>query len=118
MLYVDARTASLTSLLFVLQAKFWKLRQSEVEGYALQYSPLKPRQGDLTGGQDRPIMSLCWGGGGREVPGGGGLPSAGHTQRSQASPTAGGPRQSLTSEIRLIPISLCWNRLVLPVYAV
>jgi hypothetical protein len=35
---------------------------------------------------------------------GGGLPPAGHTQRNQANPTAGGPRQSLTSEIRLIPI--------------
>jgi hypothetical protein len=31
------------------QARFWKLRQSELEGYNLQYSPLKPRQGDLTG---------------------------------------------------------------------
>jgi NAD(P)-dependent dehydrogenase (short-subunit alcohol dehydrogenase family) len=31
---------------------------------------------------------------------GGGLPPAGHTQRDQANPTAGGPRQSLTSEIR------------------
>ena len=29
--------------------------------------------------------------------GGGGLPLAGHTQHSQANPTAGGPRQSLTS---------------------
>jgi hypothetical protein len=31
---------------------------------------------------------------------GGGLPPAGHTQRNQANPTAGGPTQSLTSEIR------------------
>jgi hypothetical protein len=31
----------------------------------------------------------------------GGLPPAGHTQRNQANPTAGGSRQSLTSEIRL-----------------
>jgi hypothetical protein len=36
---------------------------------------------------------------------GGGLPPAGHTQRSQASLTAGGRRQSLTSEIRLTPLS-------------
>ena len=35
---------------------------------------------------------------------GGGLPPAGHTQRNQANPTAGGPRQSLTSEIRLTPL--------------
>jgi hypothetical protein len=35
----------------------------------------------------------------------GGLPLAGHTQHSQANPTAGGPRQSLTSEIRLTPLS-------------
>jgi hypothetical protein len=34
---------------------------------------------------------------------GGGLPPAGHTQHSQANPTAGGPRQSLTSEIRPMP---------------
>jgi hypothetical protein len=33
----------------------------------------------------------------------GGLPPAGHTQRNQANPTAGGRRQSLTSEIRLTP---------------
>ena len=42
------------------------------------------------------------------LPGGGGeggLPPAGHTQHSQANPTAGGPRQSLTSEIRLTPLS-------------
>jgi hypothetical protein len=32
---------------------------------------------------------------------GGGLPLAGHTQRNQANPIAGGRRQSLTSEIRL-----------------
>ena len=36
---------------------------------------------------------------------GGGLPPAGHTQHIQANPTAGGPRQSLTSEIRLTPLS-------------
>jgi hypothetical protein len=34
-----------------------------------------------------------------------GLPPAGHTQRNQANPTAGGPSQSLTSEIRLTPLS-------------
>ena len=33
-----------------------------------------------------------------------GLPPAGHTQCNQANPTAGGPRQSLTSEIRLTPL--------------
>jgi hypothetical protein len=38
-------------------------------------------------------------------PGGGGLPPAGHTQRNQANPIVGGPRQSLTSEIHLIPLS-------------
>lgn len=31
------------------EAKFWKLRQTELEGYNLLYAPLKPRQGDLTG---------------------------------------------------------------------
>jgi hypothetical protein len=31
------------------EAKFWKLRQSELEGYKLLYSPLAMRQGDLTG---------------------------------------------------------------------
>jgi hypothetical protein len=36
---------------------------------------------------------------------GGGLPPAGHTQHSQANPAAGGPRQSITSEIRLTPLS-------------
>jgi hypothetical protein len=40
------------------------------------------------------------GGGGRR-----GLPQAGHTQRNQANPTAGGPRQSLTREIRPTPLS-------------
>eukprot|EP00775_Hariotina_reticulata_P013762 gene13762-13881_t len=30
------------------EAKFWKLRQSELEGYNLLYAPLKMRQGDLT----------------------------------------------------------------------
>lgn len=30
------------------QAKFWKLRQSEVESYTLQYSPLKIKTGELT----------------------------------------------------------------------
>jgi hypothetical protein len=35
---------------------------------------------------------------------GGGLPQAGHTQRNQANPTAGGPRQSLTRKIRLTPL--------------
>lgn len=30
------------------QVKFWKLRQSEVEPYTLQYSPLKVKYGDLT----------------------------------------------------------------------
>ena len=33
---------------------------------------------------------------------GGRRPAAGHTQLSQVKPTAGGPRQSLTSELRLI----------------
>ena len=37
---------------------------------------------------------------------GGVLPPAGHTQRNQANATAGGPRQSLTSEIRLTPLQL------------
>lgn len=37
----------------VFEAKFWKLRQSELEGYNLLYSPLKPRQGDLTGERGR-----------------------------------------------------------------
>jgi hypothetical protein len=32
---------------------------------------------------------------------GGGLPPAGYTQHSEENPTAGGPRQSLTSAIRL-----------------
>ena len=36
---------------------------------------------------------------------GGGLPPVDHTQHSQANPTAGGPRQSLTSEIRPTPLS-------------
>lgn len=31
------------------EAKFWKLRQSELEGYNYLYDPLKMRQGDLTG---------------------------------------------------------------------
>ena len=35
---------------------------------------------------------------------GGGPAPVGHTQRNQASPTAGGPAQSLTSEIRLTPL--------------
>jgi hypothetical protein len=43
-----------------------------------------------------------WGGG---VTRGGGLPPAGHTQRNQGNPTAGGLRQSLTSEIRLTTLS-------------
>lgn len=30
------------------QVRFWKLRQSEVEPYTLQYSPLKVKYGDLT----------------------------------------------------------------------
>jgi hypothetical protein len=37
-------------------------------------------------------------------PGGGGLLLAGYTQRKQANLTAGGPRQSLTSEIRPTPL--------------
>ena len=37
--------------------------------------------------------------------GGGGLPQAGHTQCNQANLTARGPRQSLTREIRLTPLS-------------
>jgi hypothetical protein len=59
---------------------------------------------------------------------GGGLPQAGHTQRNQANPTARGPRQSLTREIRLTPLSqavpsartkiawcgTCWLRLPQP----
>lgn len=32
------------------EARFWKLRQSQVEAYNLQYAPLRPRPGDLTGG--------------------------------------------------------------------
>jgi hypothetical protein len=36
---------------------------------------------------------------------GDGLPPAGHTQHSQAHPTAGGPRQSLTSKIRITALS-------------
>ena len=39
------------------------------------------------------------------LPGGGGLPPAGHTQRNQANPTAGGPTESLTSEIHSTPLS-------------
>lgn len=31
-----------------VQIFFWKFRQAEQEGYALQYSPLRVRQGDLT----------------------------------------------------------------------
>ena len=46
---------------------------------------------------------LCGLGGG--VPGGRGGPPAGHAQRNQTNPTAGGPRQILTSEIRLTPLS-------------
>lgn len=30
------------------QIQFWKNRQSEVEGYAMQYKPLTFRAGDLT----------------------------------------------------------------------
>mgnify|MGYP001807734652 CR=1 FL=1 len=45
------------------------------------------------------MMAFFW------VTRGGGLPPAGHTQRNQANPTAGGPRQSLTSEIHLTPLS-------------
>jgi hypothetical protein len=47
------------------------------------------------------LWFFVWGG----LPGGAGLPPAGHTQRNQVNPTAGGPRQSLTSEIRLTPLS-------------
>jgi hypothetical protein len=36
---------------------------------------------------------------------GGGLPQAGHRQRNQANPPAGGPRQSLTREIHPTPLS-------------
>jgi hypothetical protein len=36
---------------------------------------------------------------------GGGVPLAGHTQLNHANPTAGAPRQSLTSEIRLTTLS-------------
>jgi hypothetical protein len=32
-----------------MQAKFWKLRQSELEGYNYLYSPIKMRAGDLSG---------------------------------------------------------------------
>jgi hypothetical protein len=46
-------------------------------------------------------LGLFWGGG---VTWGCGLPLAGHTQHSQANLTAGGPRQSLTSEIRPTPL--------------
>lgn len=33
----------------LFEANFWKLRQSELEGYNYLYNPLKMRQGDLTG---------------------------------------------------------------------
>lgn len=46
-------TSSMCACLVHLQAKFWKLRQSELEGYSLLYAPLKPRQGDLTGEPER-----------------------------------------------------------------
>lgn len=38
----------MSTMLPVVQARFWKLRQSELEGYNLLYSPLRMRQGDLT----------------------------------------------------------------------
>lgn len=42
--------------------QFWKLRQSELEPYALQYSPLKAKYGDLGDPVSlpscRPIMYL------------------------------------------------------------
>jgi hypothetical protein len=40
------------------QARFWKLRQSELEGYNYLYSPLKMRAGDLSGaGLQHPATS-------------------------------------------------------------
>lgn len=47
----DTSLACFLAAIIQQQAKFWKLRQSELEGYNLLYAPLKMRQGDLTGQQ-------------------------------------------------------------------
>eukprot|EP00878_Enallax_costatus_P028133 GHUV01030348.1.p1 GENE.GHUV01030348.1~~GHUV01030348.1.p1 ORF type:complete len:242 (+),score=21.70 GHUV01030348.1:596-1321(+) len=41
------------------EANFWKLRQSELEGYNYLYDPLKMRQGDLTGKQQQHHRRQC-----------------------------------------------------------
>eukprot|EP00798_Chlamydomonas_sp_ICE-L_P021921 gene21921-28966_t len=47
-LLMNSSYKAVDSLDFVPMVRFWKLRQSEQEGYGLQYSPLKPKVGDLT----------------------------------------------------------------------